>query len=196
MNENEKNNLPSEGYPLPTGESNEQVSDIPTESTLPSSDFDDEKEPKEGFSFNWFNLFLGVGIFFMMFDNNLLTKDWTIYLYLAVVVVIHELGHVIAGLSFGCSIQEMQVFFISFLSYKPRKDSEGSSWRDITWSLGVLPLGGVTMFKSRKFDAENNKDDLQAGSSEMEMTSATSPYIEDKAAWQRLLISAAGVPYI
>lgn len=193
MNENEKSNLPSEGNPVPTEESNEQVSGIPEESTLPSLDLEDEKEPKEGFTINWFNLFLGVGLFFMMSDNNLLTEDRTIYLYLAVVVVIHELGHVIAGLSFGCSIQEMQVFFISFLSYIPRKHSEGSSWRNITWSLGVLPLGGVTMFKSRKFDAEFNKDDLQARSSEMEMTTATSPYIEDKAAWQRLLISAAGV---
>ena len=64
---------------------------------------------------------------------------------------------------------------------------KGNSWRDITWSLGVIPLGGVTMFKSRASGGRDGRDPR------MELTPAASPYIEDKPAWQRLLISAAGV---
>ena len=155
MNENEINYAPSESNP----------------------------EPKEGFTFKWFNLLLGAAIFLWMTDgSNPFTTDWTFYLSLAVVVIIHELGHVIFGKSFGCFIQEMQVFFLSFISYKPKQVPNGSSWRDITWSLGVLPLGGVTVFKSRKPDNGNNVDGM-----------GTSPYIEDKPAWQRMLISAGGV---
>lgn len=152
------------------------------EAMLASPNPDNDQKPQEGFTFNWFNLFLGMAILFGLSNGDFLSSDWTLYIYLAVVVIIHELGHVIAGKSFGCVIQEMQVFFLSFVSYKHRQEVEGNSWRDIKWSLGVLPLGGVTIFKSRKADDENRL-----------MTSATSPYIEDKPAWQRLLISAAGV---
>lgn len=48
------------------------------------------------------------------------------------------------------------------------------------------------MFKSRKTDGAADVDGTETGSQEMELA-ATSPYIEDKPAWQRLLISAAGV---
>ena len=138
-----------------------------------------EKEPQSGLTFNWLNLLIGVAFFLWLTEgSNLFSDDWTFYIYLALVVVIHELGHVIVGRSFGCIIKEMQVFFLPFVSYQPKQDYEGTSWRNIKWSLGVLPLGGVTMFKSRGSDNEIN---------------VTSPYIEDKPAWQRLLISAAGV---
>ena len=178
---------------------------------------------KEGFSFNGLNLVLGVALFFWLSEgSSFFSDDWTIYLYLAVVVIIHELGHVVMGKTFGCMIREMQVFFLSFISYKPKQQPGGSSWRDIKWSLGVLPLGGFTMFKTREANARNEgsaedeengmdgmdgmdgNDDMDGNDSmesidweamglETEMTSATSPYIEDKSAWQRLLIYAGGV---
>ena len=136
-------------------------------------------KPKDGFTFNWLNLFLGAAICYMM-TNGAITDDWTFYLYLGIAVVVHELGHVIMGKSFGCFIKEMQVFFLPFVSYKPKHLTAGNSWRNIKWSLGTIPLGGFTAFKSRE-----SYDDIYTG--------ATSPYIEDKPAWQRMLISAGGV---
>ena len=136
-------------------------------------------EPKYGLTFNWLNLFLGGAICYMM-ASGAFTDDWTFYIYLGIAVIIHELGHVIMGKSFGCTINEMQVFFLPFVSYRPKHLAADNSWKNIKWSLGTLPLGGVTVFKSRKSYSEN-----YAGNA--------SPYIEDKAAWQRMLISAAGV---
>ena len=196
MNENEINHHPLESNPVPAEEGNGQVSDIYKEPAISSLDSNGNTAPKYGITFNWTNLLIGAFLFFGLFNGSKIFTgdgDGTIYLYLAIVVIIHELGHVIAGKSFGCFIKEMQVFFFSFISYKPKQYPGGSSWRDITWSLGVLPLGGVTMFKSR---AAKDKDDvyrLETGSAGMERTAASSPYIEDKPAWQRLLISAAGV---
>ena len=145
MNENELNTHPSENEPQPIEEGNVVV------------------EPQDGITFKWVNLALGVAAYIMLFNGSF---DWEFLLYLAIVVIIHELGHVFMGKTFGCFIREMQVFFFPFVSYKPKPDPNGSSWRDIKWSLGALPLGGVTLF---------------------------SPSIEDKAAWQRLLIYAGGV---
>jgi membrane-associated protease RseP (regulator of RpoE activity) len=172
-------------------ERQEQMTDMNYE---PSTNPNDENESRDGVTFNWFNLFLGVAIFLCL-GSDMLSGDWGFYLYLSIVVVIHELGHVIAGKSFGCFIKEMQVFLLPFVSYKPRQDSGGSSWRDIKWSLGVLPLGGVTVFKSRKSDDKGDVDGIETGSWGMELKSANSPYIEDKPAWQRLLISGAGVAF-
>ena len=155
-------------------------------SRVPSSSYqNDGNRSQEGFSFNMLNLVLGVAVCLWMTNgSSLFTDDWTFYLYLCIAVVIHELGHVVMGKSFGCHIKEMQVFFLPFISYKPKRVAGGSSWRDIKWSLGTLPLGGVTVFKSRETDM---------GSLGIGLNAASSPYIEDKPAWQRLLISAAGV---
>ena len=158
-----------------------------------SSQVNEGKTKQEGWVFNWFNFLLGVAVW-LSFGKNLFSDDWTFCLYLSIVVIIHELGHVILGKSFGCSIKEMQVFFLPFVSYLPRKESRyGSSWRNIKWSLGVLPLGGVTVFKTRATDDFDEVFGLEADYTGMDMNSNTSPYLEDKPAWQRLLISAAGV---
>ena len=130
-----------------------------------SSYLNEGKEPKDGFSFNFLNLVLGVAVFvWMTTGTSMFTDDWTFYLYLCIAVIIHELGHVVMGKSFGCSIKEMQVFFLPFVSYKPKRASGGSSWRNIKWSLGAVPLGGVTVFKSRALDAPVFTDDLGVGS--------------------------------
>jgi len=190
MNENEIGNLPLEDNSVPTEERNDQMPDMHMEPS--SSTPDDDQEPQEGLSFKWVNLVIGVAIC-LAIGSNALTDDWIFYIYLSIVIVIHEMGHVIAGKSFGCVIKEMQVFFLPFISYKPKQDSEEGSWRDIKWSLGTLPFGGVTIFKSRESKNEDDEDGLETGNPVMELEPATSPYIEDKPAWQRLLISAAGV---
>ena len=130
-----------------------------------------------GFTFHWLQLLIGAGICYYWFY-----QSWTSMLALALVVIIHELGHVVAGRIFGCRIDEMQVFLLCFASYKP-KPKRGSWWRNITWSLGTLPLGGFTVFKSRPDDDQPDNP----------AHVAASPYITDKPAWQRLLISAGGV---
>lgn len=192
MNENEINKPSSMGNALPDDEWNGQMSDMRSASPLAGPQ--DDEEQHEGFSFKWVNLLIGAAVCLWWFQgSDGLSVNWSFYLYLAVVVVIHELGHVIAGKSFGCLIKEMQVFFLPFVSYKSKHHPGGSSWRDIKWSLGTLPLGGVTIFKSRVSDDDNDSDSLGFGSPGWERTSAASPYIEDKPAWQRLLISAAGV---
>lgn len=168
----------------------EQMPDNYTGPEQPSSSHNGE-EPQDGFTFNPTNLFLGVAICFMMFQGGSVFSDWTYFLYLFAVIIIHEMGHVIFGKMFGCAIKEMQVFFMPFLSYKPKPKPGGSSWQHIKWSLGSLPLGGLTVFKSRKSNEDIDDDGNAIDGTEM--ASKASPYIEDKAAWQRLLISAAGV---
>ena len=59
------------------------------EPTSPSPDHNEDKEPQEGFTFNWFNLLLGVAFYFWWFQgSNELSDNLTFYLYLGVVVVI------------------------------------------------------------------------------------------------------------
>lgn len=155
---------------------------------------DDNSGKQEGLSFNMLNLVLGVAVcVWMASESGLHADDWSYYLYLCIAVVIHELGHVVIGKSFGCFIKEMQVFFLPFVSYKPKYATGGSSWRQIKWSLGAIPLGGVTMFKSRNSRDDGDVNGLGALNWKIGLEPSNSPYIEDKPAWQRLLISAAGV---
>ncbi len=168
--------------------------DLQDVNRVESSRPNDHNEKQDGFSFNMLNLVLGVAVcVWMTSGSGPITDDWPFYIYLCVAVVIHELGHVVMGKSFGCFIKEMQVFFLPFISYKPKRVVGGSSWRDIKWSLGALPLGGVTVFKSRASSAASDVIGLDAEGRRVGLDSAHSPYIEDKPAWQRLLISAAGV---
>ena len=192
MSENEINNQPLEENPIPVSEGNDQQPGI-----YPgSSDSHDEEETEGILTINWTQLIIGVAIvLWLVLADNALFDDWTFYVCLAIVVIIHELGHVVIGKSFGCFIKKMQVFFLTVVSYKPKQIPGGSSWRDITWSLGVLPFGGLTVFKSHGSEDQERDEWHYQGreSQEMGMTAASSPYIDDKPAWQRLLISAAGV---
>ena len=200
MSENEINNQSMEENSMPIKEGYDRLSEIYLGPTPASTDLYDEDEKKdenekEGFTFHWIQLIIGLFLCFSWYagNNNFLITT----LYFAIVCIIHELGHVVIAKSFGCVIKEMQVFLCAFVSYKPKLIPGGSSWRDITWSLGVLPFGGLTIFKSR--EQEDQEKDMwyyqepEQESEEMELTAATSPYIDDKPAWQRLLISAAGV---
>lgn len=195
MNENETYNPPPEFNDIPAEERNNQSAYNGVDPAPLSPNDENDNEPQYGLTFKWVNLLIGAAIVFWLSSggNSFFTDDWSFYLSLAIVVIIHELGHVIAGRSFGCVIREMQVFFLPFISYRPKQIIEGNSWRNITWKLGVLPLGGATVFRSRKQDILDNVYGMETQSPEMVMTPANSPYIEDKPAWQRLLISAAGV---
>ena len=188
------NHLPSESHLIPSEAENAPMSDQDMNGASPSTDSNENRKDRTGITFNWFNLLIG-GAVILGFrrSGDFFSGDFSTYLFLALAVVIHEMGHVVMGKAFGCMIREMQVFFLSFISYKPKRDAVGNSWRDITWSLGVLPLGGVTMFRSRKQVEVSNREGVETSRREMETGASSSPYIEDKPAWQRLLISAAGV---
>lgn len=174
-------------------EMKEPISDNQIEPTPSFPGTEEKTAPKDGFTFNGFNLFLGLALLFWFSKGSIITGDWTFYLYLAIAVIIHELGHVIMGKSFGCIIQEMQVFFLCIISYKPREATEGSSWKNIRWSLGALPLGGVTIFKSKASSGDEEIKSEEPENIEKSTDPIISPYIEDKPSWQRMLISAAGV---
>lgn len=187
MNDNETNKFPTENDPLTSEEREEQMADG---QHVLSSGNAGEEEPQEGFAFDMTSLVIGAAIGIYMFKESLFSGNWAFLLYLFAVVIIHEIGHVIAGKLFGCAIQEMQVFFFPFISYKPRQGDVGGSWRNIKWSIGSLPLGGLTVFKSRNAGGDGELSDSETGGTRW---TQVSPYIEDKAAWKRLLISAAGV---
>ena len=143
----------------------------------------DEKKTDNGLTFHWFNLIIGFVISYFLFDE--FYTSWTLPFSLVLAIAIHELGHLIIGKSFGCVVKEMQVFFLCFVSYRPKQVSESNSWRNIKWSLGSLPLGGFTLFKMRSDDAEEALPCKESAKA--------SPYIDDKPAWQQLLISAGGM---
>lgn len=150
---------------------------------------------KTRFEFDWQPLTLALAVILACYVSG--HGDDLIYylLYLPIVVLIHELGHVVAGRLFGCEIERLQVFFVPFITYRPREGEEWSWWRVITWRLGVLPLGGYTLFWSRDeweiFAAESEDEELTRYLEEVD--SASSPFISDKPAWQRLIISLGGV---
>lgn len=181
MMENDIHNQPVEEKPeLPVAEEkiiiNEETQEVePTDDGMP-----------EGWSFEWGKLAIGVAICYYFFNSH-----WTVTLFFALVVIVHELGHVVFGRLFGCYIKEMQVFLLSFVSYRPKQLIGENSWRNITLSLGTLPLGGFTVFKTRP---DSESDDRESILFEIDKAAiAASPYIDDKPAWQRLLISAGGV---
>ncbi len=192
MSNHEINGFPSSNDFGLNEENKNNSSDFEMRHGPSSNDFNRDKESQEGLTFNWFNLFLGVAIcFFLSQEGGFLSNNWTIYIYLAIAVILHELGHVIFGKTFGCHIKEMQVFFLEFVSYKAKQDFAGSSWRNIKWSLGTIPLGGVTVFESRNSRGVETSDEF--GTRNPDRMMASSPYIEDKPAWQRMLVSAGGV---
>lgn len=153
-------------------------------------DFQQPEPPSSEFKINWIPLAVAAMFLLSGFVNG---YNWTFLLILAIVVIIHELGHVVMGRRFGCAIKEMQVFFFAFLSYKPRQVEGGGWWRQIKWSLGVLPWGGFTVFRSRKEDGDGEGDDTDTSLPDTHEFTDASPYIDDKPASQRLLISAGGV---
>ena len=158
---------------------------------IETNDLSEENVPQNtedfGFTFNWWNLIIGAAVFYFGFSER-----WAFVISLLIVIIIHEMGHIIISKKFGCMIKEVQVFFLSFISYKPKPkpDAKCSWWRNIKWSIGSLPLGGITYFKERPYYMIYDNEDDQLDEKEK---AAKSPYFEDKPAWQRLIISAGGV---
>ena len=124
------------------------------------------------FTFNW--LGFAILVYILLKSSFGQGTGFQFYLMLAIVVLLHELGHTAMGLLFKCRIREVQLFFISVISYKMTDDPHAPAWKRIRWTLGALPFGGVTIFDNQNPTAG-------------EYGLSTRPM------WQQLLISGAGI---
>ncbi|MDR0942327.1 MAG: RIP metalloprotease RseP [Holosporales bacterium] len=100
---------------------------------------------------------------------------------LCVVVIVHELGHLIAA---RANKVFCEIFSIGFgPTLLERTDKSGTKWR-----LSLLPLGGyVKMFGDA--DASSVKETIPEGYTEEDMDRMSA---HRKKPWQRLIISAGG----
>jgi len=111
-------------------------------------------------------------------------------LMLGFVVVVHELGHYLAGRAFGAAAESFCVGF-----GKPifeRKDKRNTRWR-INW----IPFGGFVKFVGEsQLAADVNEDSMLAGSFDSQNQTVTSAPIGKKymdlTVGQRSIVSAAG----
>ncbi|MBR1479710.1 MAG: RIP metalloprotease RseP [Alphaproteobacteria bacterium] len=105
----------------------------------------------------------------------------TFIILLGVVVVVHELGHLVIARLNGVFCEVFSFGFGTTLF--SRKDSKGTEWR-----ISLYPLGGyVRMFGDS--DASSVKEVIPAGYTEEDMERMSA---HRKKPWQRLLIAAGG----
>lgn len=108
-------------------------------------------------------------------------NDLVYILALAIVVTIHEFGHYFSARLMNVKVQRVQLFFMSWFTYKPKPSKKQNrtrtSWRDTEYSIGFLPFGGYTTFFVNPYGKIGDKD----------------VYYNTKRAWRRFLISIAGV---
>lgn len=117
-------------------------------------------------------------------------------LALSLLVVVHEFGHYIFARIFGIKVEKFYLFFnpwFSIFKWTPKparkkkvnKDgTERASWRDTTYGLGWLPLGGYVKIAGM-IDESMDKEQMALPPKPWEFRS--------KPAYQRLLVMMAGV---
>ena len=88
-------------------------------------------------------------------------------LILLVMIMVHELGHYIAGKIFGFGIEEFSIGFGPKIFSKKKKDGE-------VFSVRLLPLGGFCSFKGEDADDEDPKA------------------FNNKKPWQRIIVLVSG----
>jgi regulator of sigma E protease len=110
-------------------------------------------------------------------------------LILTIVVTIHELGHFLAGKTFGVAIDRFAIGFGKALW--SRTDRSGVEWR-----LGWIPLGGYVKFTGDSNDASvPDAEDLEGLRKQIEEQlgpEAVKTFYHFKPIWQRAVIAAAG----
>ena len=135
---------------------------------------------------------------------SLLTLVW-----FAICAIVHELGHFLVGHGLGCKVTRFQIFLSPLYSFRfpPRKDGK-PSWRDTEFSIGWLPLAGLTVFDvpsnytnlvplstvNPYGTAEENEGKYMGWTKEGKPVQvARRQFLHLRPAWQRLCVSLAGV---
>lgn len=114
---------------------------------------------------------------------------------LALLVIIHELGHYTFARIFGIKVEKFYLFFnpwFSLFKYKPKKGkpkynadgSERATWRDTEYGIGWVPLGGYVKIAGM-IDESMDKEQMAQPAKPWEFRS--------KPAYQRLLVMVGGV---
>jgi regulator of sigma E protease len=127
-------------------------------------------------------------------------KAAQLFLSLAILVTLHELGHFIPAKLFKTRIEKFYLFFnpwFSLFRYKRIKGKKKYSWftkespeawkedeGTTEWGLGWLPLGGYVKIAGM-IDESMDKEQLEKPAEPWEFRS--------KPAWQRLIIMIGGV---
>lgn len=97
----------------------------------------------------------------------------SIYLYLGIIVLVHELGHFLWARKFGVFIYEFSIGMGPVIySKKSKKDG-------ITYNIRALPIGGFVAMAGEVYEDDNKipKD----------------RFLCNKPIWQRIIVMAAGV---
>lgn len=128
--------------------------------------------------------------------ESFLIKALQVVCALSLLVIIHEFGHYIFARMFGIRVEKFYLFFnpwFSLFKWKPKEpkkrrlDKDGNtraSWRDTTYGIGWLPLGGYVKIAGM-IDESMDKEQMAAP--------ARADEFRSKAAWKRLLVMMAGV---
>lgn len=114
-------------------------------------------------AFNWSALFANIGQFILAFS---------------ILVVLHELGHMLPAKWFGCRVDKFYLFFNPWFSLWKTKKGETE------YGLGWIPLGGYVKIAGM-IDESMDKEQMKLPAQPYEFRS--------KPAWQRLIIMLGGV---
>ena len=127
-------------------------------------------------------------------------KAAQLILSLSILIVLHELGHMIPSRLFKTRVEKFYLFFnpwLSIVRYKKVKGEKKYSWftkkspeawdedkNTTEWGLGWLPLGGYVKIAGM-VDESMDKEQMEQPAEPWEFRS--------KPAWQRLIIMIGGV---
>lgn len=127
--------------------------------------------------------------------ETILIKALQLIAALALLVIIHEFGHYFFARLFGIRVEKFYLFFNPWFSIckwkpkeKPRKYKKDgtpkTSWRDTTYGIGWLPLGGYCKIAGM-IDESMDKEQMAQPAKPDEFRS--------RPAWQRLFVMIGGV---
>ncbi|HZG01341.1 MAG TPA: site-2 protease family protein, partial [Chitinophagales bacterium] len=110
--------------------------------------------------------------------EEILIKAGQLFLSLAILITLHELGHFVAARIFGTRVEKFYLFFNPWFSIAKKKIG------DTEYGLGWLPLGGYVKIAGM-IDESMDKEQLKQPAQPWEFRA--------KPAWQRLIIMLGGI---